>query len=281
MVTSSTVEIRKANGERELFNPKKLYESLVNSGADVSVAERLVERVVSGLHDGDRTQDIYTRAFSMLRTIARPIAARYSLKRALLELGPSGYPFENFVAEIFRAIGYESTSRVVMQGKCVTHEMDMIAIRGKERVVAEIKYHNSAGIRSDIKVALYVHARFEDLDAGHRMLGEPRITKRMLITSTKCTEQAQIYSACVGLDVLSWDYPHKGNLRELIEETGVHPLSCLTTLPSAHKRRLMEEGIVLCQHIPDQISKLSEMGLSDKTIDAVLEEVRGLCIPQK
>jgi hypothetical protein len=281
MIISSPVEIRKANGERELFNPEKLRESLVNSGADESVAQRVTERIGSMLRDGDRTQDIYTRAFTMLRTITRSSAARYSLKRALLELGPSGYPFENFVAEIFRVLGYTPTTRVTMSGKCVTHEMDMLAVRDNERLAAEIKYHNSAGTRSDIKVALYVQARFEDLDAGHRAHDMPRITKRMLITSTKFTEQARTYALCVGLDLLSWDYPRVGNLRHLIEETGVHPISCLTTLSSAHKRRLMESGIVLCQQIPDEAHHLVSLGLSEETRRAILDEVKDLCIPQK
>ena len=279
MQNSHEVHILKANGEREHFAPEKLYTSLVRSGAPADVAEYITGRVASALKDGDRTRDIYARAFSMLRSRERPSAARYSVKRALLDLGPSGYPFEDFLAEIYRALGYSCMTRVMAQGACVEHELDLIATRGSERIGAEVKFHNSAGIKSDVKVTLYVQARFEDIASRHvgSAPADHPFTSRMIITNTKFTEQAEAYAACIGLTLVSWDYPEKGNLRELIERTGVHPVSCLTTLSRTHKVRLMEQGIVLCQQLPQHTKELEELGLSQVAIDAVYLETRTLC----
>lgn len=280
MHANRSVLITKANGEHEPFNPKKLYRSLVRSGADADVAESITTLIANAIHEGDHTKDIYTRAFTKLRRIERPMAARYSVKRALLDLGPSGYPFEDFLAEIYRALGYLTKTRIMVPGKCVEHEMDLIAVRNDERMAAEAKFHNNHGIKSDLKVALYVQARFEDIRAQAKQGSATDYTNRILITNTKCTEQARIYAACVGLSIISWDYPQKGNLRELIEDTRVHPLSCITTLSKAHKRHLMESGVVLCRQVRDHVHELENLGLSDHAIQSVLGETERLCASQ-
>ncbi len=277
MPSSSSVLITKANGEREPFYPEKLYQSLVRSGAEHEVADRITSAIADSLVEGDRTRDIYTRAFAELRKIERPMAARYSVKHALLELGPSGYPFEDFLAEIYRELGYLTQTRVTLKGRCVEHELDLIAVREDEHLAAEAKYHNNPGLKSDIKVALYVQARFEDLRAGSSQNGAPPYTTQMIITNTKFTEQAETYAACVGLSLLSWDSPQHGNLRELIEDTRVHPLSCLTTLSRAHKRRLMEQGVVLCRQLTEHTRELEALGLSARAVQSVLGETERLC----
>jgi len=277
MQSSGAPLVTKMNGEREPFHAEKLYTSLVRSGAPKDIAERITREIADELHEGDRTQDIYRKAFARLRKLERPVAARYSVKRALLDLGPSGYPFEDFLAEIFRARGYQPSNRRVVQGRCVEHEIDLIATRGDERLAAEVKFHNNSGLKSDIKVALYVHARFEDIKAGALPESDHDFNTKMLITNTKFTGQAHIYGECVGLQMLSWDYPHKGNLRELIEETRVHPVSCITTLSGAHKRRLMDQGIVLCKQLKEHVPELSALGVSDATIDTLFKEVDHLC----
>jgi hypothetical protein len=264
------------NGEREPFHAEKLYTSLSRSGAPKDVAERITSEIADELHEGDRTQEIYRKAFSRLRKLERPVAARYSVKRALLDLGPSGYPFEDFLAEMYRALGYQPSNRRMIPGRCVEHEMDLVATRGDERLAAEVKFHNNSGLKSDVKVALYVHARFEDIQAGAHPNGDHDFNTRMLITNTKFTEQAHAFAECVGLKLLSWDYPRKGNLRELIEEARVHPVSCITTLSGAHKRRLMEQGIVLCKQLKEHVPEITALGISDHTIDALFKEIDNL-----
>jgi len=269
--------ITKANGEREPFRADKLYDSLVNSGAPNDLADRIVREVADSIQDGDRTQVIYRKAFAKLRREERPLAARYSVKRALLDLGPSGYPFEDFLGEIYRVRGYQTSNRRVVQGRCVEHELDLIASKDNERIGAEVKFHNNHGIKSDIKVALYVHARFEDIKAGAAVDSEHDYTSRMVITNTKFSHQARDYAACVGLELLAWDYPKHNNLRTLIEETGVHPLSCLTTLTKAQKRHLMDSGVVLCRQVHNNVRELEDLGVTGRKMDALFSEVEHLC----
>ena len=277
MLASSAVLVQKANGEREPFHSQKLFSSLVNSGAEHDLADRITTHIAGTIREGDRTRDIYRRAFSSLRQAERPLAARYSVKHALLELGPSGYPFEDYLAELYRSLGYDTQTRVVVPGRCVTHELDLVAERGDERFIAEVKYHNKPGLKSDVKVTLYVHARFEDI-AARAVPGEGRTYGgHKIITNTKFTEQAQTYAACAGIDVIGWDYPRTGNLRELINGTGVHPISCMTSLTRAQKQALMEQGVVLCKQIRERAPLLESLGLSDRAAAAVLVESDSLC----
>jgi hypothetical protein len=194
-----------------------------------------------------------------------------------LDLGPSGSPFEDFLSEIYRALGYMTTTRVVVQGRCVEHELDVIAVKNDERFAAEVKFHNRPGVKSDLKVALYVYARFEDIAANSGKGSATDYTDRLLITNTKFTKQVEIYSACVGLEIISWNYPAKGNLRELIEETRVHPVSCLTTISNSNKRKLMEKGIVLCRQLKDNENELNSLGISDDVMKKLFIEVEDLC----
>ena len=278
MHSSRATIITKADGEREYFEPDKLYSSLVNSGAGTEVSRRITKEIGASLSDGDKTRDIYKRAFTKLRHIEKSIAARYSVKRALLELGPSGYPFELFLAEMYKKLGYETKTRVLVQGRCVEHELDVLATKDDERIAAEVKFHNNHGVKSDLKVALYVHARFEDIAGQSGVDSETDFTDRMLITNTKFTKQVELYSACVGLRLVSWDYPAKGNLRELIELAHVHPVSCLTSISKATKKQLMDKEVVLCRQIKENMDVVEGLGLSRGMKERLLREINDLCV---
>ncbi len=276
MPNSAKPLVVKAWGGEEPFVAEKLYASLVQSGASVQDADRITAQIGSTFRGGESTRDIYARAFTQLRLMARPVAARYSIKHALLELGPSGYPFEDFLAALFRARGYTTRTRTTHIGRCTSHEVDLVASTSNEMIMAEVKFHNSTGVKSDTKVALYVHARFQDIQAAPSF--DPKSPIRpMLVTNTKCTQQAHEYAACVGLELLTWESPRSGNLRMLIEETGVHPVSCLTTLSRAHKRRLMESGVVLCKDLHDHPEVLEQLEISERVREAIWKEIGELC----
>ena len=279
MQSDENVIIVKANGVKEPFEPKKLYRSLTRSGANTEVADAITTAIAQSLRGGETTKAIYARAFAQLRNTARPSAARYSLKRALFDLGPSGYAFEDFLAELYQARGYTTQTRHTLRGTCATHELDLCATNGTEYLAAEAKFHNSAGTKSDLKVALYVQARFEDLASSPLCEEQQALTDRYLITNTKFTSEAELYAGCVGLSLVSWDYPQASNLRIMIEEAGVHPLSCLTTLSTAQKRALMADGLVLCRHLCEHTAALRALGLTNDDIERVLAEAREVCTP--
>src|SRR3954467_5692019 len=117
MSSGSLPPIVKADGTSEIFSPVRLQNSLMRAGAGPHTAERITEEITSTVVPGASSREIYARAFTLLRKEARPVAARYALRRALLEFGPSGHPFEDFVSHLFRANGWQVETRKIMQGK--------------------------------------------------------------------------------------------------------------------------------------------------------------------
>lgn len=271
--------ITKADGERELFDPAKLDISLTRAGAMNDARKEILAHVQTEIRDGASTEDIYRHAFELLRRIGSPaVAARYSIKRAVFALGPSGFPFEQFFAEVLRAHGWSARTGVELQGRCAPHEVDVLAEKNGRRVGVEAKFHNDPGGKTDIKDALYVHARYEDLGrSGER---SSRVDEGWLVTNTRFTRNAIRYAQCSNLTLIGWDYPHGNGLLAMIEEARVHPLTCLTTLSESEKRRLMENRIVLCKDIRAG-HLLEEYGVKPSRIPHVLEEARDLCSPQQ
>lgn len=273
------VYITKQDGKRELFDFTKLKKSLTNSGASRDVADSIVDLVAKDVSDGETTAMIYDRAFLELSRRARKAAARYSLKRALANLGPSGFPFEQFVAEIFKTRGFEVMTNQFVKGKCTEHEIDVVLWNKDKLIMSEAKFHHHIGLKSDLKIALYIKARFDDLKGQDFFYGKKRhLDDWFLITNTKFTERAISYSKCAGIHLIGWNYPKGGNLHDLIEDSGLHPITCLKTLNDNEKKTLIDAGYVLCRRAGN-VELLKGLGFSEKKIDEIISEVGQVCLP--
>src|SRR3989344_8572246 len=243
-----TVLITKADGEQEPFDASKLEASLQHAGASSTARARIAARIMHELQPGMTTEAIYRRAFEILeREEPHPIAASYSIKRAVFALGPSGFPFEQFIAEVLRAHGWSTRTGVALAGRCAPHEVDILAEKDGLRIGIEAKFHNEPGGKTDIKDALYVKARYDDLRSAPD--ASSRLDEGWLLTNTSFTRNAIRYAQCSNLTLIAWDYPREKNLMTMIEEAHVHPLTCLTSLSTGEKHRLLDNKIVLCKTI--------------------------------
>lgn len=264
-----SVLVVKADGSHEEYDPQKLLASLKRAGAALNVAEQISEEIKKEIHNGITTQEIYSRAFVLLREARHAVAARYSLKRAVLDFGPSGFPFESYIAELYRSEGYDTKVDQIVKGTCVEHEVDVVITKGSSIMYAEAKFHNTAGFKTDLKTVLYVQARIDDIGRG----------KGLVVTNTKFTSKAIQYATCAGLELLGWDYPQVGTLHDRIEKAGLYPVTALTTLSGREKTALLGERIVLCTALPEKTDALARAGVVGGRADSVLEEVGALCVP--
>lgn len=272
------VMILKADGSREFFDPEKLRSSLLHSGATEKDAIKVLAHILPELHRDMKTSEIYQHAFAVLQEISRPAARSYSLRRAVMNLGPSGFPFEDFVAEILKAKGFKCEARQTVLGGCVPHEVDVVAYNADKLIMVEAKFHNELGSNSDLKVALYVKARFDDLRGNVYDYGgtNRKITDCWLVTNTKFSSTAIHYGACQNLTMIGWNYPAKGNLQNMIEEEGIHPVTCLVSLSDLDKKTLITGGIVLCADIKKDPSILKKfLGESFQT-EPIINEINEL-----
>ncbi len=271
--------VTKAGGERVPFDVMKLRGSLERSGATPEMSGHIAEKVLSQLQPGIATRKLYRLAFSLLHKRSKHLAARYRLKQAILELGPTGFPFERFVARILENDGYRTQVGVVVEGKCVKHEVDVIADRDAQHFLVECKYHNTPGRVCDVKVPLYIHARFLDVVECWRK--EPgngrRFHQGWLVTNTRFTGDAVQFGQCAGLRMVGWDHPVKGSLKDRIDRSGLYPLTCLGSLTKAEKERLLEHGLLLARDVVEDPEALARALVRAPRITAVLAEAHELC----
>lgn len=277
-MTTDQPIIIKADGSNEIFDPNRLATSLERSGASTHTAEKITRLITENILPGTSSREIYARAFSILRREARPVAARYALRRALLELGPSGHPFEDFVSRIYTAEGWQVETRKMIKGKCVYHEIDLYASHKKqnESLAAELKYHNDPGYKTDLKVALYVKSRFNDIFACDSSTRSCQIDRGILITNTKFTSEAITYATCSGIELLGWGYPENNNLFMRMSRARVYPITTLTGLSRTEKRLLIENRTVSVDEIVSNRKVLDILHLPSERVGELLAEADGL-----
>lgn len=269
----------KASGETVPFSEEKLRRSLSRSGATESMTNEILETISDKLYQGISSKEIYQTAFNQLKESSNHLAAKYRLKVAIMELGPSGYPFEKFIGELLKQHGYTVKVGEFVKGKCVTHEIDVIAIADQFHFMIECKYHNQQGIICDVKIPLYIQSRFKDVESEWIKIPEhdKKIHQGWVVTNTKFSSDAIQYGVCVGLKLLGWDYPEKESLNDLIDNLGLYPITCLTNLTRIEKQKLLDKNIVLCKEICENEKLLYGFEMSETRIKKVLEESRQLC----
>jgi hypothetical protein len=270
------MQVSKSDGTHEPFDPKKLYASLSHAGAAADIAQSIVTDIEHDLYEGIPTHEIYAKAFARLRDHKHHVAARYSLKRAVLEFGPSGFPFEAYLAELFRAEGCTDVIiDQIVQGACVEHEVDVIYTKDGHRFYVEAKFHNALGFKTDLKTVLYVKARIDDIAAAKK----DEQVRGLVATNTKFTSVAIQYATCQQLELLSWDYPLSGNLHDRIEKAKLYPITALTSLSHREKTSLLANKKVLCGDLSADTRALAEAGIHGAHADSVLAEAGALCVP--
>jgi hypothetical protein len=248
--------IVKASGEVEAFDPSKVHRALMRAGAEEALADEIVGQVASRVKAGMTTQQIFSMTFNLLNKERPALASRFDLKGAIFRLGPAGYAFEQFVAELLRSMGYECETSKILYGRCVKHETDVIAQKPGERAMIECKFHNQAGVRCHVQTTLYTFARFLDLTEGKEKFTEP-----WLVTNTKFTDDAVDYAQCRGIKLMGWSYPIKGSLEYLIDSNKEYPITILQTLDNLSRERLLNAKIVTIK----QLNALTEQKLASKT----------------
>ena len=270
--------IQKANGELVLFKRSKLISSMMRSGAKQHIAESISKVIEKDLINGMRTTKIYERAFKLLKLENRPAASTYRLKKAVMDLGPTGFPFEFLVGNIFREQGYQVQTGVILQGKCVFHEVDVLAQNEEEVRFIECKFHNQSGVKSDVKVALYVNSRVQDLKEKWFMdhPEDTRIIGGGLVTNTKLTEDARTFTRCSSMIGVGWDSPEKNGLLDKMKEFRLLPITLLNQFSKKEKQELLSEGIVLSRELLNSSDILKKLGYEENRITRINAEAKKL-----
>jgi hypothetical protein len=275
----SNILITKASGEKVVFSEEKLRNSLKRAGADNKMIFAITNEISDALSEGITTREIYQRAYTLLKKASISLAAKYGLKKAIQELGPSGYPFENYIGEILKAQGFGVKIGRIVQGRCVQHEVDVIAEKDDKHFMIECKFHTDNGRRCSVKNPLYIQSRFLDVEkAWKKQTGhENKFHQGWLVTNTKFSNDAIQYGLCVGLYLMSWDFPEGESLRDRVDLCGLHPVTCLTSLTKKEKQQLLDRKVVLCRDVGVRPELLSQIGIAPGRMKRVIKESKDLC----
>ncbi len=274
MSSLKEIYVKKADGELQIFSSEKLASSLRRSGASESLVNEVIKSIEGWITNGVTTKKIYRKAFLFLRKKERSRAARYSLKNAIMELGPTGYPFEYFIGKLFESKGYDVEVGKVLNGKCVTHEVDVVATKDKEQHFVECKYYNSQGKYASVRVPLYIRSRVNDIIAAKKEEGFDDFEfNGWIATNTRFTEDAMNYGLCSGLKLISWDFPKENSIKKIVEENNLFPITTLTQLSKIHKEQFLARGIVLCKELHDNPKLFKNISIKEKHLKSVRNEI--------
>jgi len=277
-MTENSIYILKSSGEKVKFSFEKLRNSLNRTGAEKDIIDSILNVVKDELYEGISTKEIYNRAFALLKKKKRYLASKYKLKKAIYELGPTGFPFERFIAAILKYSGYETHVSKILYGRCVSHEIDIVAHKKEETTIIECKFHNDQGINCNVKIPLYINSRYIDVKANwdNKKMASS-LTKGWVVTNTRFTSDAIQYGNCCGLYLLSWDYPKNDGLKDRIDRLGLYPITVSTLLTNREKQFLLSREVVLCRDLIGDVFYLDHLGVSQIRKEKILKEIKQLC----
>ncbi|MCZ4694974.1 restriction endonuclease [Ancylomarina euxinus] len=272
--------VKKASGDDEPFDVVKLQNSLRNAGAEHSTILKIVTDVSLWIYSGVTTKQIYSRAFKILRRERAHSAMRYRLKEAIFALGPTGYPFEQFIGQLFEKQGYKIEVGIVVDGYSVTHEMDVIANKESVQILVECKYHKDQGKQVSVQVPLYVRSRVNDIIRKREDMPEYQNVsfKGWVITNTRFTPDSIQYAKYNDLHLLAWDYPQNKGLKFLVEDLKLYPITILHKLNRKEKQVLIKQGIIICSQLLNDMSHVQNLNLTKKKEAALYQELMDICI---
>jgi Holliday junction resolvase-like predicted endonuclease len=275
------MKVIKATGETEEYSSRKLETSLRRAGAEKNLVGRVVQEVQRELKPGVSTARIHAVAASRLLKESSVLAAKYSLKRAIMEFGPQGFFFEQFMEAVLGEYGYKTKRGQKMKGECVSHEIDIVADKDNTHYICELKYRNASGAKTDVEVAMYLQARLEDI-AKFQVEVESKGIQHVawLITNTKFTSSAIRYGSCRGLRMTGWRYPKAESLERLIEDKRLYPVTVLPSINHYAKEALAGGGVLFARDIlfldPETLER--RFGIHAKNAKRIMEDAYDLTV---
>lgn len=269
-----------SRGEKEEFSEEKLYNSIRRVAGDDVIAKEVFDSLKRQIREGARTYDIFKKIKKELAKRDGAMAAKFSIKEGMRKLGPTGFPFEKFIGEIYKNLGFDVKLNQHIPGHCIKdYEIDVIAEKDGQIYVGECKYRNLAGDMVHQNVALSNYARFQDIIKGGYFDTNKFKLKTLLITNTKFTHNAYNYSSCMGVDLLGWKTPRGRGLEFIIDEHKLYPVTLLRSVKGYLRDILVSQKIMLVSEVakinPEDFSK--EFRAPLRSVINIVNEAKSIC----
>jgi len=274
-MAAQPITVIKRDGSEVPFDDHRVICSMERVGVPKELHDRVLAHIKEKVQADNTitTDEIFYHIREFLVGRDKKSALRFNLRQAIFELGPTGFPFEKYLGKIFADQGYKVQTDLIMEGECVSHEIDLLLEKDGKREVIEAKFHNQRVGKTDIHVLLYTYARFLDIKGKNNLDGV------WVATNTKISTESIDYANCKGIKVLSWNYPQEWNLAEFVEKPKMYPVTTLTDLTTEEERRFIDNGIVLASDllkISDEELRTKYL-IDDKRIPVIRESAELIC----
>lgn len=268
-------KIIKSSGLSEDYSSEKLKRSLHLSGLEPHESEDVLSSIETEFSKEEEkaeqtSEQIFKKARDIVYKKSHLAGLKYSLKAAILDLGPTGFVFERFIAKALEYQGYKTKVDLILKGRCVNHEVDIFAENAETIILGECKFHNIPNVKNDLKTALYVKARMDDLKEN----AENKFNDFYLISNTSFSKDAIQYARCSGLRLIGFNYPEKKNLYALIEENYLYPITSLIHLKKSDITMLLDKGIIICKDLCDRVDELYALGYKREDAEKILADFK-------
>lgn len=268
------LRVRKTSGELEVYSEEKVRHSIAFSGLPLEAQQNVISIVEKRLYDGIPTSEIHRYIANYIRSTFPRALGKLNMKQAIMALGPTGFPFEQYVARLMNEYGYRTTVGVIMPGACVSHEVDVYAQKAEKEYFIECKYHNQPGQKTDVKVVLYVKARADDLAQYFTIEKKTGIRREpWIFTNTKFSKDALHYAMCKNIRLTGWGYPEGKSLNSMIEAHRLYPVTMLMSISHDVQQRLLMAGVVLVSDISRNGGIVKQLALTTAQDNALREEI--------
>jgi hypothetical protein len=281
MNTNKSIEVVKQSGQIETFDEEKFCSSLTNIGLSEAEAMNVCKKIWQRLPRKTSSKTIFQTALKELNSLHPSLPTRYSLKHSIYLLGPAGYNFEQFFSHILHHYDYKTETNVMVRGKCLEYETDIVAQHQSERFLIEAKFHQVEGIKTDLQTVLYVYGRFTDIleyQSEEQRTDFALKTKAWLVTNTKITGEGISFGECRGIKMTAWHYPENESLEKLIEAKKLYPVTILLSAPASLSKIFIQKNIFLVidllKYSPTELSKLTN--INQRKLEQIFTEAKQL-----
>lgn len=273
------VTIINAKGERVVFDPDRVRQSVRRAGGAAFDVEPVVSAVQRSVHAGMTTKDVYAAVRHELAHRSPGAACRYGLRDALLQLGPAGFYFEKFLASLLARSGYETELPEELQGACVKHEVDVIARKDGRQYAIEAKFRNTVGDVVHLKDVLASYARYLDLLDGAALQLCPRFNAFWIMTNGKFSDRAMQYAKHKNMPLIGWAYPDRATgLASMIDRSGLYPVTVLG-ITKGELAAFAEAGMMVCDDLTkrEAVDVAHRAGISQSRAEELIELAASVC----
>lgn len=246
------VHVRKADGTLQPFDRNKVLRTCQRLKLSQLESEEVLAEVEQKLFEGISTKKILDMVFEHGQKHKSHLGYMVDLREAL-GLMRSKPDFEKFVALILEHDGYKTFTNKILQGKCIDHEIDVIAIKGNEIIYIEVKHHDQFHTFTGLGTFLEINSTFEDLMQGYLAHTQQyNVTKPLLVVNTRISEHARKYSACRNIGYLGWKSPEHVGIEKHIEDKILYPITVIKGLDKSTQAILGDRGILTLKQLIDE-----------------------------